>query len=128
MARSLLSWAAVTGRRPIVLVVEDDQSLREYYLEALQSRFDVHACGDGMAALQYFSHARPDAILLDLNLPRLHGRTLYNELRQQPLTSGIPIIIVTGIDPTPEVPGATVLQKPCPLDELLAVLERALVC
>ena len=118
----------MTGRRPIVLVVEDDQSLREYYREALQSRFDVHTCGDGMAALQYFSNGRPDAILLDLNLPRLHGRTLYNELRQQPLTSGIPIVIVTGVDPPPHVPGATVLQKPCPLEELLAVLERALVC
>ena len=55
-----------------------------------------------------------------------HGRTLYNELRHQPLTAGIPVVVVTGVDPTPEVPGDLGLRKPCGIDELIGALERAL--
>ena len=122
-------WAERTvsvPRHPVVLVVEDDTSLRECYRAGLGVRFDVDECADGMSALEYFDHHRPDAVVLDLNLPRLHGETLYNELRHQPLTSRIPVVVVTGVDPAPELPGATVLRKPCDMDVLIGALETAL--
>lgn len=130
-ARTLIAegWAERTvsvPRHPVILVVEDDRLLRECYREGLGGRFDVDECADGMSALEYFDHHRPDAVVLDLNLPRLHGQTLYNELRHQPLTSGIPIVVVTGVDPTPHLPGATVLRKPCAIDALIGALETAL--
>jgi DNA-binding response OmpR family regulator len=111
---------------PRVLVVEDDEPLREYYRAGLGGRFVVDACADGMSALAYFDRHCPDAVVLDLKLPRLDGRTLYNELRHHPLTAGIPVVVVTGVDPTPEVPGALVLRKPCGIAELIGALERAL--
>ena len=130
-ARTLIAegWAEGIvggGPHPLVLVVEDDEQLREYYRAGLGRRFVVDACADGMSALAYFDHRSPDAVVLDLNLPRLHGRTLYNELRHQPLTAAIPVVVVTGVDPAPELPGALVLRKPCGVDELLRALERAL--
>lgn len=122
-------WAervASGERHPLVLIVEDDKSLREYYRAGLAGRFVVDECADGMSALAYFDRRCPDAVVLDLNLPRLHGQTLYNELRHQPLTAGIPIIVVTGIDPTPDLPGAMVLRKPCEIDVIIGALEHAL--
>lgn len=121
-----LRAGSVRRRYPLVLVVEDDEQLREYYRAGLGGRFVVDECADGMSALAYFDRRRPDAVVLDLNLPRLDGRTLYNKLRHQPLTAGIPVVVVTGVDPTPEVPGAMVLRKPCEIDELIGALERAL--
>ena len=130
-ARTLIAegWAERTvsvPRHPVVLVVEDDRGLRECYREGLGRRFVVDECADGMSALEYFDHHRPDAVVLDLNLPRLHGETLYHELRHQPFTSGIPVVVVTGIDPVSELPGATVLRKPCDIDALIGALETAM--
>jgi CheY-like chemotaxis protein len=130
-ARTLIAegWgerAVSDDRHPLVLVVEDDTRLRTLYRTALAPRFAVEECPDGMSALAYFRHGRPDAIVLDLNLPRLRGETLYAELRHQPLTSTIPVVVVTGVDPTPDVPGATVLRKPCEIDVLIDALEVAL--
>lgn len=130
-ARTLIAegWAepAVSDdRHPLVLVVEDDQLLRALYRTGLTPRFAVEECPDGMSALAYFDHHRPDAVVLDLNLPRLRGEVLYNELRHQPLTARIPVVVVTGVDPTPELPGATVLRKPCEIDVLIDALEVAL--
>ena len=122
-------WArreASLERSPLVLIVEDDRSLRDFYRAGLGRRFVVDECADGMSALAYFDHRCPDAVVLDLNLPRLHGQTLYNELRHQPRTASIPIVVVTGIDPAPEMPGVMVLQKPCEIDVLIGALERAL--
>jgi CheY-like chemotaxis protein len=126
IAEGCAERAVSDDRHPLVLVVEDDTGLRTMYRTALAPRFAVEECPDGMSARAYFDHARPDAIVLDLNLPHLRGETLYNELRHQPLTSGIPVVVVTGVDPTPEVPGATVLSKPCEIDVLIETLEAVL--
>jgi CheY-like chemotaxis protein len=123
------NWAErVTSgeRQPLVLIVEDDSRLREYYRAGLAARFVVDECADGMSALAYFDRRCPDAVILDLNLPRLHGQILYKELRHQPRTASIPIIVVTGIDPTPDVPGALVLRKPCEIDVIIGALQNVL--
>jgi CheY-like chemotaxis protein len=126
IAEGWAEGAVSRGPHPRVLVVEDDEQLREYYRAGLGGRFVVDECADGMSALAYFDQRYPDAVILDLNLPRLHGRTLYNELRHQPFTAAIPVVVVTGVDPVPELPGALVLRKPCGIDELIGALERAL--
>jgi CheY-like chemotaxis protein len=130
-ARTLIAegWAervASGERHPLVLIVEDDNGLREYYRVGLAGRFVVDECADGMSALAYFDRRCPDAVVLDLSLPRLHGQTLFNVLRHQPLTARIPIIVVTGVDPTPDLPGAMVLRKPCDIDVIIGALEHAL--
>ena len=86
----------------------------------------VDECVDGVAALAYCDRRCPDAVVLDLNLPRLHGQAVYEKLRHQPRTASIPVVVVTGIDPAPELPGAKVLQKPCEIEALVAALELAL--
>ena len=115
--------------RPILLIVEDDWTLRELYRLALSlSEFNVHACEDGIQALHYLEQDRPDLIILDLNLPRIPGTMVYEELMAHSETANIPIIVVTGMYAVPNMPGALVLRKPVSAEELtrtvLRVLER----
>ena len=113
--------------RPILLIVEDDWTLRELYRLALSlSDFAVHACEDGLQALYYLDQETPDLIILDLNLPRIPGTMIYEELRAHSQTANIPIVVVTGISPVPEMPGTTILRKPVSAEELTRTVTRML--
>lgn len=83
--------------------------------------------GDGIAALRAIEQHRPDLILLDLMLPAISGWTLLRELSENPLTSDIPIIVVTGVEPAPDIPAALmVLAKPCDPDHIARVVTEHL--
>jgi CheY-like chemotaxis protein len=114
---------------PSVLVVEDDPTLRELYRAALQGAgYAVVAVDDGLAALRYTEQHRPDAVVLDLALPRLGGRDVFNELRSRSETRRIPVVVVTGTDTSDLDPKAfaSLLVKPVPPDTLISVVERSL--
>lgn len=85
---------------PFVLVVEDDDRLRELYRSTLVGAgFTVIAVPDGIAALRVVETDRvPAVVVLDLSLPRLSGRDLGHELRASAHTRHIPIVVVTGTD------------------------------
>jgi DNA-binding response OmpR family regulator len=115
-------------RRPILLVVEDDVVLRDLYRVALSlSNFAVHACEDGLDALHYLDQSHPDLIVLDLDLPRVSGLVLYDEMRARRRSDRVPIVVVTGLPTVPDLPDATVLRKPIRPEELIKVIEFALV-
>ena len=101
--------------------------LRDLYRVALSlSNFAVHACEDALDALHYLDQSRPDAIVLDLDLPRIAGTVLYDEIRARRRADRVPIIVVTGVARVPDLPGATVLRKPVTPDELVRVIEGVL--
>lgn len=110
--------------RPRVLVIEDDSQLAHLYCTALALRgIGATRAADGVAALRSIEHQRPTLILLDLMLPAISGWTLMEELAENPLTADIPVIVVTGVDPTPELPHALlVLPKPCEPDQLATIV------
>ena len=115
-------------RRPLLLVVEDDKVLRDLYRVALSlSNFAVHACEDGLDALHYLDQSRPDVIVLDLDLPRISGTVLYEEIRSRRRADRVPIIVVTGLPVIPALPGAIVLRKPVTPDQLIKEIEETLV-
>ena len=86
-------------QQPSVLVVEDDLSLRTLYRAALMAAgYSVTAVEDGVDALTYLdSNPAPQAVVLDLALPRLSGLDVGQELKVRPDTASVPIIVVTGI-------------------------------
>ena len=114
--------------RPVVLLVEDDWTLRELYRLALSlSDYTVHACEDGIQALHYLDQEDPDLVVLDLNLPRVPGQMVYDELRARSQTGIVPpIIVVTGMYNVPYLPGATVLRKPVTAETLVRAIVRVL--
>ena len=67
-----------------LLVVEDEQSLREDITKKLQhSGYEVDACGDGETASEYLAVEYYDLVLLDLNLPKIDGMTLLRNFRKE---------------------------------------------
>jgi DNA-binding response OmpR family regulator len=114
-------------RRPLLLVVEDDKVLRDLYRVALSlSNFAVHACEDGLDALHYLDQSRPDVIVLDLDLPRISGTVLYDEIRARRRADRVPIVVVTGMPHIPDLPGALILRKPVTPDQLIREIELTL--
>jgi DNA-binding response OmpR family regulator len=89
-----------------VLVVGDSAQLREVLSAVLRrAGYDVLVSGDGRDALDQFGRARPDIVLLDLNLPGMSGWDLLARLRER---SGVPIAVVGGqADDASKVRGLT---------------------
>ena len=119
------------GPRPRVLVVDDDRAVRESLRRSLEfNGYDVSMAGDGAEALASISGTRPDAVVMDVMMPRLDGLEATRALR----TAGhdVPILVLTARDAIGDrVEGLDAgaddyLTKPFALAELLARL-RALL-
>lgn len=110
-----------------ILVVEDDSSLRELYRSALRAAgYAVVAVEDGVDALRRVERGRPEAVILDLGLPRLSGRDVQRELKSSPDTQHIPIVVVSGTDTSDLNPDdfACVLNKPISADALILAVQN----
>jgi CheY-like chemotaxis protein len=112
-----------------ILIVEDDRATRELYRSTLLGAgWRVVGVEDGLDALNVLEHARPAAVVLDLMLPRLGGLDVYNELRANPSTQRIPVIIVTGTDARglESSDARQFIRKPIAPDTLIEAVQRAL--
>ncbi len=80
-----------------VAVVEDDEDLAYtlvYNLER-QGRYDVVRFAGGLVALDALTARPPDLVLLDLNLPDVDGLTICRELRRNPATAKVAVLMLT---------------------------------
>ena len=104
------------GERPRVLVVDDDEGVRDYLTQLLQEQdYDVVTAADGQAAVAAAREFHPDLITMDLAMPVMDGRTAIVKLRADPELQHIPIMVVSAI-PGWETAGGD-LAMPKPLDE-----------
>ncbi len=79
-----------------ILVVDDEPTLREALVEALEAEgYRTIAAADGREALAQFRAEKPDLVLLDLMLPELSGVEVCRIIRQE---SGVPIVMLTAKD------------------------------
>jgi CheY-like chemotaxis protein len=109
--------------KPFALIVEDEPDTADAYREALRfSGVRALTVLNGRDALRRAEELIPDLIILDYRLPDLHGRELCRQLRANPDTMQVPILVVTASpqdNPGSDCPDA-VLTKPCLLPTLLA--------
>ncbi|MFN8074137.1 MAG: response regulator transcription factor [Kineosporiaceae bacterium] len=115
----------------LVLVVEDDPAVRASLERSLAFEgYDVVAVGDGAAGLAAVAEHRPDAVVLDLGLPRLDGVEVCRRLRAA--GDAVPVLMLTARAGLEQRVGGLdagaddYLVKPFALEELLARL-RALL-
>jgi len=115
------------NKRLKVLVVDDESDMRASIGEFLEDRgFAICDAGDGEEALAKTFTEKPDLILLDLRLPKVDGYQVCQTLKGNPITSGIPIIMITALNATPqkvkgiEFGADDYISKPFDLDELHA--------
>ena len=80
----------------LVMVVDDEESMVHLLRTILEARgYEVATATGGRQALSLARARRPDLILLDLMMPEIDGWEVLHELRQDPSTADIPVIIVT---------------------------------
>ncbi len=80
----------------LVMVIEDEKEIRDlvrYNLE--RAGFRVVAVGDGEEGLERLFGSRPDLLVLDLMLPRRNGLEILREVRHEPATRELPVIVLT---------------------------------
>jgi DNA-binding response OmpR family regulator len=83
-----------------ILIIEDSDSIRRMIEALVKARgFDVTAVPTGAKGLDVAVETVPDVVLLDLNLPGSYdGYEVCRRLRANPLTRGLPIVIITAMD------------------------------
>jgi len=115
---------------PIVLVVDDEPNVREMLEIGLaQHGFTIHCAADGAQALGVLRDLRPDAILLDVMMPKIDGVSLVPLIRR---ITEAPILMVSAlIDAQDKISGLTAgaddyVAKPFDLGEVAARLRAQL--
>jgi CheY-like chemotaxis protein len=111
-----------------VLLVDDDRAsldLVSAYLSESAAR--VVRARDGVEALQLVRQASPAAVVLDIRLPRLDGWEVLSQLKSDPATATIPVVVASVVDERSRglaLGAAEYLLKPVGRDDLLAALRR----
>jgi twitching motility two-component system response regulator PilH len=76
-----------------IAVVDDDDEVRELIAMLLRGRYQVCVAPDGAAGLELIRKERPDLVVLDLLMPRMHGFEVCRRLRADPELKGIKVLI-----------------------------------
>lgn len=115
-----------------ILVVDDEESIRELLVYNLQKAgYDVATADDGPKAVR-LAQDKPDLILLDVMLPRMDGFEVCREIKGHPPTASIPIIMLTAKDEEIdkvlglELGADDYMAKPFSTRELLARIKAVL--
>ncbi len=123
-----------------ILLVEDnpgDARLTEEAFKDSRLLNSMHRVSDGVEALaylrqegQYATAARPDIILLDLNMPRKDGREVLAEIKNDPDLKSIPVVVLTTSDADTDVIKSYELHancyitKPVDLEKFMNIVQR----
>jgi CheY-like chemotaxis protein len=114
----------------LVLVVEDEEAIREVITDVLEERgFEVVCTRNGAEALKFLETAMPSVVVLDLLMPVMHGWAFMEEYVERIDGSPIPIVVVSV---NPALPRSyerfgvkRILAKPFDLDDLADAVEYA---
>jgi two-component system chemotaxis response regulator CheY len=83
-------------RAKTILAVDDSVTMREMLFEALTALgFDVVQAIDGLDALEKLKNTAPAVIITDINMPRMNGIALIDELRREGTHKRTPILVLT---------------------------------
>jgi len=116
-----------------VLIAEEDRFLRHTAARVLRHHgFEVSTAGDGEEAIERIRTDRPDLVLLDVPMPRVHGLEVMRVVRADGANDAVKIVVVS--DPSPDVDadhcrhaGATdfLVKADISLDDLVRYVRRA---
>jgi len=82
--------------KPRILLVEDDPAIAEMYTSRLVVEpWDIRVAGDGAVAVEAALSEPPDLIVLDIQLPVKSGIDVLRELRAEPVTQQVPVVVLS---------------------------------
>ncbi|MEG4037463.1 response regulator [Microcoleus sp. S36b_A4] len=111
-----------------ILVIEDDNLIRETVLELLESRgFEAVGAENGQVGIQLAAQI-PDLILSDVIMPELDGFEVFAAVRSHPATASIPFIFMTAseMEKALELKADGYLKKPCSVAAMLGAIATQL--
>jgi DNA-binding response OmpR family regulator len=86
-----------TGKKT-VLIVDDEDHVRSLLNRILSGSFNVIEATDGQQAVDIALSRHPDAILMDIMMPKMNGDVACHVIKSDPATSNIPVIMLTALD------------------------------
>ncbi len=118
----------MTNAKGTVLVVDDDPFIVDFIETALEDEGYLVLAAVNGGALKAAHDLRPDVILLDIMMPGMDGVEVSRRLRDDPVTAGIPIVVMSAQDrlrtTSSLMPVDDRLPKPFDLDHLYAMVAR----
>jgi DNA-binding response OmpR family regulator len=116
-----------------ILIIEDDSHVRlGYHVRLKANHYDTFFAADALTSMTEARKHQPDLIILDLGLPAGDGFIVMDRLKANTHLAVIPIIVVSGRDPSAnrqralQAGAKAFFQKPVDNDELLTVIRRCL--
>jgi CheY-like chemotaxis protein len=118
---------------PTVLVVDDDEAIREMLVLALElDGYRVLQAADGRAALEVFAQEQVDLVTLDVMMPGMDGWQVADALRADSRTRAVPRLMISGM-PIDELmracasrQAAAIITKPFDVEKVTALIGRLL--
>jgi DNA-binding response OmpR family regulator len=118
-----------------ILVVEDEADVSRYLAAALEDEgYEVETASDAARGLEAVVRRRPDLVCLDIVMPGPTGLSLYREIRENPDLAGMPIVVVSGLNPGDAAatlgfgetlpPPNAYIEKPVDIRELIEAVGR----
>ena len=119
--------------KPHILLVEDERDLRlGLSIRLNASGFECETACNGKEGLEKISCRQPDLVIADLLMPIMDGFEMVHRLKTDPLTTAIPILVITALPERSRAPraaqlqGVRILQKPFEARELLMIVRTLL--
>ena len=116
--------------RPLVLLVDDEFAILAVVSELLESEgYEVITAADGEAALESLRARRPDAVVLDVMLPRRSGPEVVRAMRADPALARTPVLLMTAVPWLIDkdiAQDCLVVHKPFSVERMLGALESML--
>jgi len=116
-----------------ILTVDDSPSVRKLVEFTLKSKgFQVASAEDGMAALEIMANEQFDAIVLDINMPRMNGLEFLEKMKSNDVYASIPVIMLTtegqeeDQDKAMDLGATAYIVKPFKPTLLLRIVEKTL--
>jgi len=78
-----------------LLIVEDNDDLRDYLVSLFHAHFETHAAADGREGLEKVNLIHPDIILSDVMMPVMNGLEFCEKIKNNPRTAHIPLVLLT---------------------------------
>jgi CheY-like chemotaxis protein len=115
---------------PLVLIVEDDQALRDMLADLLDgSGYRTVTASDGAAGLDTLRQIAPDLVLLDVAMPIMDGLTFLRRRSEEACRPTVPVVVMSAHQRESEarkLGAQQFISKPFDLDDLLGLVDRCL--
>lgn len=118
------------ARPPLVLIVDDDRTLRDMLRDLLEDAgYRTATASDGADGLDALCRAAPDLVLLDVAMPVMDGLTFLRRRRDEKCRPTVPVVVMSAQQRELEartLGAQQFISKPFDLDDLLCVIDECL--